>query len=69
MRKGDCIMKRFEPMALVYLFSLIKVIMTIFGYDIAPATWAQYEEILNVLCSALVALGVFAYNPFSKEEK
>jgi hypothetical protein len=41
--------------------------MALIGYDIAPATWANIEELLNIICAGLVAVGIFAYNPFQRK--
>jgi hypothetical protein len=57
-----------QPVVFVYLLSFFKVYLALIGYDIAPATWANIEELLNIICAGLVAVGIFAYNPFQKKE-
>jgi hypothetical protein len=58
-----------QPLFLVYLLSFCKVYSALIGYDIAPATWASIEELLNIVCAGLVAAGIFAYNPFENKKE
>ncbi|UWE05316.1 hypothetical protein [Laceyella sacchari] len=56
-----------NPLVWVYLLSFIKVTLGAVGVDIAPEQWAQYEDVLNALCGLLVALGIFAFNPYQRQ--